>query len=93
MTFQDGEALNFQSHFKSVRSKIEAVQGCRNLILYRDLRNPNRFFTYSHWESEADLENYRSSKLFLDIWATTKKMFEDKAQAWSVTEVKSEPTS
>jgi len=42
------------------------------------------FFTYSKWEKESDLETYRNSELFKGVWATTKPMFEAKANAWSV---------
>ena len=37
------------------------------------------FFTYSRWENDSDLENYRTSYLFKNIWATTKPMFRSKA--------------
>jgi hypothetical protein len=32
--------------------------------------------------TEADLENYRNSELFYDVWTFTKKLF--KPEAWSV---------
>ena len=31
-----------------------------------------------------DLENYRNSALFKNVWAKTKVLFNDKPQAWSV---------
>ncbi|MFN7100290.1 MAG: putative quinol monooxygenase, partial [Flavobacterium sp.] len=49
-----------------------------------DKSNPSIFFTYSYWESEADLENYRNSALFKEVWAYTKAFFNDKPEAWSV---------
>jgi heme-degrading monooxygenase HmoA len=42
------------------------------------------FFTYSYWETEQDLENYRNSELFDTVWSFTKKLFNDKPEAWSV---------
>ncbi len=42
------------------------------------------FFTYSYWETEDDLENYRQSALFDEVWTFTKKLFNDKPEAWSV---------
>ena len=42
------------------------------------------FFTYSYWNSENDLNEYRNSELFAKVWAETKPMFAEKAQAWSV---------
>ena len=39
------------------------------------------FFTFSHWESEADLNAYRESALFGEVWPKTKALFYDKPQA------------
>ena len=36
---------------------------------------------------EEDLENYRHSELFQNIWAETKVFFNDKPLAWSVDKV------
>jgi heme-degrading monooxygenase HmoA len=41
-------------------------------------------FTFSIWDSEAALENYRQSDLFRDTWAKTKALFAEKAEAWSM---------
>jgi heme-degrading monooxygenase HmoA len=59
--------------------------------LYQDKNNPSIFFTYSFWETEQDLENYRQSALFDDVWTFTKKLFNDKPEAWSVNKVISLP--
>ena len=42
------------------------------------------FFTYSYWDSENDLNNYRKSELFNEVWTFTKKLFNAKPEAWSV---------
>ena len=52
--------------------------------LYQDKTNPNVFFTYSYWDNESDLENYRNSDLFKGVWAKTKPLFNAKPEAWSV---------
>jgi heme-degrading monooxygenase HmoA len=44
-------------------------------------------FTYSQWESEAHLNNYRASDLFAVTWRDTKAKFAHKAEAWSVEQV------
>jgi heme-degrading monooxygenase HmoA len=49
------------------------------------------FFTYSFWETEQDLENYRQSALFDEVWTFTKKLFNDKPEAWSVDKLVSLP--
>ena len=45
------------------------------LELYQDKNNPEIFFTYSYWDKEEDLEHYRNSELFKNVWIQTKKYF------------------
>ena len=70
--------------FEEKKALIRASKGCSLLELYQDKTNPEIFFTYSYWEKEEDLENYRNSALFKDVWAKTKVFFNDKPLAWSV---------
>ena len=84
MTFEPSEVENFQDLFERNRDKIRSFTGCNFLELYRDRNDKNIFFTYSHWNDEAALEVYRNSDLFKEVWATTKKMFSAKPEAWSV---------
>jgi len=84
MEFNSEEIETFLQNFEQVKQKIRSFPGCCFLELYRDKNNPDIFFTYSKWENENDLENYRKSELFKNVWATTKPMFRSKAQAWSV---------
>ena len=75
---------SFLANFEANKISIRAFEGCNFLELYRDQNNTDLFFTYSHWKSEKDLDNYRNSELFNGIWAKTKKMFNGKPEAWSV---------
>lgn len=84
MEFQEDNVSIFLSNFELVKEKIRNFPGCQSLILYQDKENKNVFFTYSHWDSEEDLENYRKSDLFKNVWAKTKPLFQNKAEAWSV---------
>ncbi len=52
--------------------------------LLNDINAPEIFFTYSKWESEQDLDEYRRSELFQLVWGKTKMMFADKPEAWSL---------
>ena len=79
------EALDsFLVVFEASKAKIRAFEGCVHLQLWQDKENPSTVFTYSHWQSEKDLEAYRHSELFKATWATTKVLFKEKAQAWSL---------
>jgi hypothetical protein len=42
--------------------------------------------TYSAWENEEALENYRVSPLFQSIWPTIKPWFSARPEAWSLME-------
>jgi heme-degrading monooxygenase HmoA len=84
MSFNPDDIPAFLANFELIKEKIRNSPGNRLLELYRDSNNSNIFFTYSYWDSEADLENYRHSELFYDVWAFTKKLFNAKPEAWSV---------
>ncbi|UPQ78515.1 antibiotic biosynthesis monooxygenase [Flavobacterium azooxidireducens] len=84
MSFHEENIPKFLENFELMKEKIRNAEGNRLLELYQDKQNPEIFFTYSYWETEADLENYRNSELFYDVWQFTKKLFNDKPEAWSV---------
>ena len=84
MGFKPEGVAQFQQNFSTKKNAIRASKGCSLLELYRDKNNPTIFFTYSYWETEQDLENYRNSTLFKEVWAQTKALFNMKPEAWSV---------
>jgi (4S)-4-hydroxy-5-phosphonooxypentane-2,3-dione isomerase len=84
MSLQEDKVDAFLNNFEEVKQHIRNFPGNRFLELYRDRKDPNIFFTYSYWENEEALESYRSSDLFCGVWAFTKPLFKEKAQAWSV---------
>ena len=91
MSFHKENISAFLNNFDIMKEKIRNSQGNRFLELYQDKNNPNVFFTYSFWETEQDLENYRQSALFDEVWTFTKKLFNDKPEAWSVDKLVSLP--
>ena len=84
LSFHQENIPAFLENFEAMKEKIRNAPGNRLLELYQDKDNPEIFFTYSFWEQESDLENYRHSELFLDVWSFTKKLFNAKPEAWSV---------
>lgn len=91
MSFQPSKIEEFLANFDAKKQHIRNFEGCEFLELYRDKVNTNIFFTYSFWNSDADLENYRHSDLFKTVWAETKILFNGKPEAWSVDKVCSLP--
>ncbi len=84
MTFDAEKVNDFLEIFNSSKQRIRNMQGCSHLELLNDVKTPNIFFTYSYWNSENDLNNYRDSELFASVWSKTKILFSAKAEAWSV---------
>jgi heme-degrading monooxygenase HmoA len=84
LSFQEKHVPAFLDNFELMKEQIRNAPGNRFLELYQDKNNKSIFFTYSYWETEADLDNYRNSALFDEVWTFTKKLFNAKPEAWSV---------
>ncbi|TXD53023.1 MULTISPECIES: putative quinol monooxygenase [unclassified Polaribacter] len=84
MSFHSKYIKEFQAMFEEKKQLIRNSDGCQLLELYQDKNNPELFFTYSYWENESDLENYRNSDFFKETWKQTKTYFNEKPEAWSV---------
>ena len=84
MSFHEEKIPAFLQNFELMKEKIRNAPGNQFLELYQDKNDKCIFFTYSYWESETDLNNYRNSELFDGVWTFTKKLFNAKPEAWSV---------
>lgn len=84
MTFREDAIDEFTALFTERKATIRGFEGCTHLELWRDHDATNIFFTYSKWNTEDDLNNYRFSPFFKDTWTKTKVLFAGKAEAWSV---------
>ncbi len=85
MSFKPENIASFEQVFQMNKHKIRTFKGCDFLELYQDQDQPHIFFTYSYWQHEDDLEKYRSSELFKEVWAKTKALFSETPEAWSLT--------
>jgi len=84
MTFEPTKVNEFLEIFNSSKQYIRNYKGCSHLELLNDINSHTIFFTYSYWNTENDLNNYRNSELFSTVWSKTKVLFSAKAEAWSV---------
>ncbi|MCK5677325.1 MAG: antibiotic biosynthesis monooxygenase [Flavobacteriaceae bacterium] len=87
MSIDKDKIEEFLSNFHQNKEKIRNFQGCQFLELYQDKNDDNIFFTYSYWNTEEDLENYRKSDFFQNVWSKTKILFNENPQAWSVNKI------
>lgn len=87
MIFDPGKTGEFEALFARQKEAIRNFPGCTHLELWRESPGGNIYFTYSHWNSPANLESYRHSELFRETWAATKILFAGKPEAWSLNRV------
>jgi hypothetical protein len=87
MSFHPEHIETFLTNFEKKKEFIRKSKGCNLLELYREQHNSCVFFTYSYWDSEKDLNNYRNSQLFKEVWSNTKILFNLKPEAWSVDKI------
>ncbi|MBA2611028.1 MAG: antibiotic biosynthesis monooxygenase [Bacteroidetes bacterium] len=87
MSFKPESIEAFKTIFESNWQKIKGFDGCQHVELLQDANNPGLFFTYSLWQSEEHLNNYRNSALFNAVWSSTKILFNAKPEAWTVNEL------
>ena len=84
MTFQPEGVADFLANFEKNKEAIRNFPGCTRLELLQEKGREDVYFTYSWWEQEQDLENYRQSDLFRGVWQLTKTFFAAKPEAWSL---------
>ncbi len=70
--------------FDESKEKILAQPGCHYVEMLQSKDDPRLCFTYSMWDDEASLNDYRKSTLFGAVWPRTKALFDGKPEAWSL---------
>lgn len=83
MTFRENETDAFLKIFEENKHFIRNFPGCTHLELWQDENQKNIFITYSFWEDENTLNQYRDSELFKSVWEDTKSLFSEKPIAFS----------
>ena len=72
LTFKEENIESFKKIFEENWSAIKNQPGCFDVKLLQDKNNSCVFFTYSLWEDEASIENYKNTTLFKNVWSKTK---------------------
>lgn len=83
MTFHEDKIVEFINIFEENKEAIRNQDGCKHLELWQDKNQPNIFSTYSIWENEDYLNQYRHSETFGKVWPATKVLFAEKPVASS----------
>lgn len=84
LEFHESKIEDFLSFFETIKHRVNDFPGCYGMKLYQDIDAPNIVMTYSHWESQEALDNYRNSETFGQVWPSIKPWFKGKPEAWSV---------
>lgn len=83
MEFAPAQVEAFDDLFTQTRARIEAMPGCRQVLLLKGHDEVPIRTTLSWWERDSDLQAYRKSALFGEVWPKTKAMFSVPPVAWS----------
>jgi heme oxygenase (mycobilin-producing) len=84
MHFTSAGVAEFLEIFEKHKTEIRNFTGCTHLELLRDLEDPNCFTTLSYWNKQLDLDSYRKSRLFEEVWGQVKSLFAERSQAFSL---------
>ena len=87
LSFHTEFISDFKTIFEENKQKIISQKGCSRLEMLKDIKDVNIIFTYSCWDSEDDLNNYRNSEVFKDVWSKSKILFNKKPEAWSTKKI------
>lgn len=64
LTFKEDKIEEIVSFLDSVKHIINGFEGCQGVQFLHDIHNPQIIMTYSIWDSENALNNYRHSEKF-----------------------------
>lgn len=84
MHFTEAGVAPFLAVFEKNKLAIRNFEGCIHLELLRDAHDPTIFTTLSHWQAAENLEAYRTSDLFEQVWKQVKPLFSARTQAFSL---------
>jgi quinol monooxygenase YgiN len=87
MTFRNEACDEFLQIFEKYKTQIRNAKGCTHLALLRVADEPYVFFTYSKWDNEQHLDDYRYSTTFAEVWPQVKVLFGAPAEAWTTDEI------
>ena len=84
MHFTEAGVEEFLSIFEKNKVAIRNFEGCSHVELLRDLDDPTCFTTLSYWNNVGNLNAYRKSQLFEEVWGQVKSLFAERSQAFSL---------
>ena len=83
LTFSSETVDVFDALYAQFEPRIQAQPGCRMVRAMQVPGQPCQRATLSLWETQDDLEAYRKSTLFGEVWPATKALFAAPPEAQS----------
>ena len=83
LTFSPETVDAFDALYAQFEPRIQAHPGCRLVRAMKVSGHSNQRATLSFWDAEEDLDAYRKSTLFGEVWPATKALFAAPPEAQS----------
>lgn len=83
LTFSPQSVDAFDALYAQFEARIHARPGCRMVRAMRVPDEPCQRATLSLWDAQEDLDAYRESALFGEVWPATKALFDAPPEAQS----------
>ena len=83
LTFSPETVDAFDALYVQFQARIQARSGCQMVRAMKVPGQPYQRATLSFWETQNDLDAYRKSTLFGEVWPATKALFAAPPQAQS----------
>ena len=83
LTFSPETVDAFDEMYVQFEARIEARSGCQMVRSMKVPGQPCQRATLSFWETQNDLDAYRKSTLFGEVWPATKALFAAPPEAQS----------
>jgi len=84
LTFPIENTEKFAEIFHASKDRIAQFDGCLSVEIMKDHNDPQVYYTYSKWDSQNHLDEYRKSAFFKETWTNTKALFSARALAFSM---------
>ena len=84
MHFTEAGVEEFLQIFDKHKAAIRNFPGCSHLQLLKDADDATTYTTLSYWNDLQNLEKYRKSELFGQVWGRVKTLFAERSQAFSL---------
>ena len=83
LTLSEENVSAFEEVFRTHQDAIASQPGCIGVEMLSDPDNNCIRGTLSRWRLEEDLNAYRASSLFGEVWPVTKSLLAAKPEVWS----------